>query len=83
MQAWFEGLKADFELNFIQGQPLGVSGGSLGVTLIITLLAGLLGVVLGVVIAMIRSTYDQTPRARARRSAAGCSACWTSFAAST
>ena len=60
MQAWFEGLKADFELNFIQGNRWEFLVEGLGVTLIITLLAGLLGVVLGVVIAMIRSTYDQT-----------------------
>ena len=60
MQAWFEGLKADFELNFIQGNRWEFLVEGLGVTLIITLLAGLLGVVLGVIIAMIRSTYDKT-----------------------
>ena len=60
MQAWFESLKADFELNFIQGNRTVERCVGLGVTLIITLLAGLLGVVLGVIIAMIRSTYDKT-----------------------
>ncbi len=60
MQAWFESLKADFELNFIQGNRWKFLLDGLGVTLIITLLAGLLGVVLGVIIAMIRSTYDKT-----------------------
>ena len=60
MQAWFESLKADFELNFIQGNRWKFLLDGFGVTLIITLLAGLLGVVLGVIIAMIRSTYDKT-----------------------
>ena len=60
MQAWFESLKADFELNFIQGRRWTYLVDGLGATLTITLLAGLLGIAIGVVIAMIRSTYDKT-----------------------
>ena len=60
MQAWFESLKADFELNFIQGRRWTYLVDGLGATLTITLLACLLGIAIGVVIAMIRSTYDKT-----------------------
>lgn len=60
MQAWFEKLKADFILNFVQANRWQYLLDGLGRTLLITLLAGVLGVVIGVVIAMIRSTYDKT-----------------------
>ena len=60
MQAWFESLKADFELNFIQGRRWTYLVDGLGATLTITLLAGLLGIAIGVVITMVRSTYDKT-----------------------
>ena len=60
MQAWFEDLKADFILNFVQADRWKFLLQGLGRTLIITLLAGVLGVVIGVIIAMIRSTYDKT-----------------------
>ena len=81
MQTWFEKLKADFVLNFVQANRWKYLLDGLGKTLLITLVACLLGVVIGVVIAMVRSTYDKPPRARARPSAAGCSACWTASAA--
>ena len=60
MQAWFEKLKADFILNFVQANRWKYLWDGLGRTLLITLLAGLLGVVIGVIIAMIRSTSDKT-----------------------
>ncbi|MDO5323263.1 MAG: amino acid ABC transporter permease [Clostridia bacterium] len=60
MQAWFEKLKADFILNFVQGNRWRYLLNGLGTTLVITLLACLLGVAIGVVIAMVRSTYDKT-----------------------
>ena len=60
MQAWFEKLKADFILNFVQGNRWRSLVNGLGTTLLITLLACLLGVAIGVVIAMVRSTYDKT-----------------------
>ncbi len=60
MQAWFEKLKADFVLNFVQANRWKYLWNGLGTTLVITLLAGLLGIAIGVVIAMVRSTYDKT-----------------------
>ena len=60
MQAWFEKLKADFILNFVQGNRWRYLVNGLGTTLLITLLACLLGIAIGVVIAMVRSTYDKT-----------------------
>ena len=60
VQAWFEGFKADFDLNFIQGNRWKYLLDGLGTTLLITLLACLLGIAIGVVIAMVRSTYDKT-----------------------
>lgn len=60
MQAWFEKLKADFVLNFVQANRWKYLLSGLGTTLLITLLACLLGIVIGVVIAMVRSTYDKT-----------------------
>ena len=60
MQAWFESLKADFILNFVQANRWKYLWDGLGRTLIITLLAGVMGTVIGVIIAMIRSTYDKT-----------------------
>ena len=60
MQAWFEQLKADFILNFVQGNRWRYLLNGLGTTLLITMLACLLGIAIGVVIAMVRSTYDKT-----------------------
>ena len=60
MQAWFESLKADFILNFVQANRWKYLWDGLGRTLIITLLAGVMGTVIGIIIAMIRSTYDKT-----------------------
>ena len=60
MQAWFEKLKADFILNFVQGNRWRYLLNGLGTTLLITLLACLRGIAIGVVIAMVRSTYDKT-----------------------
>ncbi len=67
MQAWFENFKADFNLNFIQGNRWKYLWNGLGTTLIITLLAAILGIALGTVIAIIRSSYDKTA-ANARKS---------------
>ena len=60
MLTWFEDLKADFILNFVQANRWKYLLQGLGTTLTITLLAGLLGIAIGVVIAMVRSTYDKT-----------------------
>ena len=60
MQAWFESLKADFILNFVQANRWKYLWDGLGRTLLITLLAGVMGTIIGVIIAMVRSTYDKT-----------------------
>jgi len=60
MQAWFESFKADFILNFVDGNRWKYLVDGLGTTLIITLLAGVMGTVIGIIIAMVRSTYDKT-----------------------
>ena len=60
MQAWFEKLKADFVLNFVQANRWKYLLSGLGNTLLITLVALMIGIVIGVVIAMVRSTYDKT-----------------------
>ena len=60
MLAWFESLKADFILNFVQANRWKYLWDGLGRTLIITLLAGVMGTIIGIIIAMIRSTYDKT-----------------------
>lgn len=60
MQAWFEGFKAEFELNFIQGNRWKFLVDGLKNTLTITFFALLIGIVIGVVIATVRSTYDKT-----------------------
>ena len=60
MQAWFESLKADFILNFVQANRWKYLWDGLGRTLLITLLAGVMGTIIGIIIAMIRSTYDKT-----------------------
>ena len=60
MQAWFESIKAEFILNFVQANRWKYLTTGLGNTLLITALALLLGLAIGVVIAAIRSTYDKT-----------------------
>jgi len=60
LQAWFEQLKAEFDLNFIQGNRWQFLVTGLGNTLKITAMALLIGLVVGMVIASVRSTYDKT-----------------------
>ncbi len=57
--AWFDKLKADFILNFIDGARWKLLLKGLGATLQITLFAVLLGIAIGVVIALVRSSYDK------------------------
>ena len=60
MQAWFEGFKRQFEINFIERNRWRFITTGLGNTLLITFLALLLGLAIGIVIAAVRSTYDKT-----------------------
>jgi len=60
LQAWFEGFKRQFEINFIERNRWRFITTGLGNTLLITFLALLLGLAIGIVIAAVRSTYDKT-----------------------
>ena len=57
---WFSQLKAEFVLNFIDGNRWQLLLSGLAATLQITLFAVLLGIAIGVVVAIVRSTYDKT-----------------------
>ena len=60
MQSWWESLKAQFDLNFIQRSRWKFITTGLGNTLLITLFSLLLGLAIGIIIAGVRSTYDKT-----------------------
>lgn len=60
MTEWFNDLKAQFILNFINDGRWKYLLNGLGITLEITFFALLLGISIGVVIAIIRSSYDNT-----------------------
>ena len=60
MQAWWEDIQYQFDLNFIQRNRWRFITTGLGNTLLITLFSLLLGVFIGVIIAAVRSTYDKT-----------------------
>ena len=60
MSEWFEGVKAEFILNFITSERWRYLANGRGNTLKITLFALLLGVVIGVVVAIVRSSHDKT-----------------------
>ena len=59
MREWFDEIKAQFILNFINDSRWQFLLNGLIVTLRITFFALLLGIVIGVVIAIVRSTYDK------------------------
>ena len=56
--SWFDDIKAQFKLNFIEKDRWKTLLDGLGNTLKITLLAALLGVAIGIVVAAVRTTYD-------------------------
>ena len=60
MTEWFESLKTQFILNFIEKQRWQYLWNGLGVTLQITLFSGLIGIALGTIIAIIRASSDRT-----------------------
>lgn len=59
---WFEGLKAEFILNFIEKSRWKMLVTGLENTLVITFFALLIGIFLGVIIATVRTTWDQNQR---------------------
>ena len=58
LAAWFDGVKAEFILNFIDKNRWRMLVTGLGNTLLIALLACLIGIALGVVVAILRTTWD-------------------------
>lgn len=60
IMTWFDSVKADFILNFIEKDRWKLLTTGLKNTLIITVFALLVGVVIGVLVATIRSSYDKT-----------------------
>ncbi|MBR0277542.1 MAG: amino acid ABC transporter permease [Clostridia bacterium] len=60
MNSWFDDVKADFVLNFVQNERWKFLTSGLKNTLIMTFLAVILGVILGALVAIIRSSYDNT-----------------------
>ena len=57
--AWYDGLKAEFVLNFIDKSRWKLLLSGLENTLIITFFALIIGIVLGVIIATVRTTWDK------------------------
>lgn len=61
---WFDGVKAEFVLNFIDKNRWKMLVNGLGNTLLISLLACLLGIALGALIAVVRTSWDNSGRYR-------------------
>ena len=57
---WFDGVKAEFILNFVDKNRWRLLWNGLQNTLLITLVAGLMGVAIGIVVATVRTTWDKT-----------------------
>lgn len=58
--AWFEGVKAEFILNFIAKNRWKLLWDGLQNTLLITLVSCLMGIAIGIVVATVRTTWDTT-----------------------
>ena len=69
--AWFDAVKAEFILNFVDKNRWKLLLNGLGNTLLISLLACLIGIVLGVLIAIVRTSWDNTGRDRPKGFARG------------
>lgn len=63
LAAWFEGIKAEFVLNFISKNRWKLLLTGLGNTLLISLVALLIGIALGVLIAVVRTSWDLSGKA--------------------
>ena len=57
---WFEGVKAEFTLNFVDKNRWKLLLDGLQNTLLITLVACLMGIAIGIVVATVRATWDKT-----------------------
>ena len=58
--AWFDGVKAEFALNFLTKNRWRMLLKGLQITLQITLIACLIGIAIGIIVAMVRTTWDMT-----------------------
>ena len=67
MSAWWDGLKAQFVLNFINDNRWQSLVSGLGVTLQITVFAVIVGILLGALVATVRSTWDKSGEEMERR----------------
>ncbi len=67
MAEWFQSLKDEFILNFIDDNRWLRLLKGLGITLEVTFFAVLIGIVLGIIAAAIRSTYDNTPNIKKKK----------------
>lgn len=64
LAVWFDGVKAEFVLNFIDKNRWKMLVNGLGNTLLISILACLLGIALGALIAVVRTSWDNSGRYR-------------------
>lgn len=64
LAVWFDGVKAEFILNFIDKNRWKMLVNGLGNTLLISIFACLLGIVLGALIAVVRTSWDNSGRYR-------------------
>jgi ABC-type amino acid transport system permease subunit len=71
MNEWFEGIKGQFVLNFIDGNRWRNITTGLANTITITIGAAIIGIILGMVVAAIRTTYDKNKEAMARSNKVG------------
>ena len=71
MSEWWEGIKADFVLNFIKEDRWMLLATGLGNTLKITFVALIIGILLGSIVATVRSTYDKNGADMAKRNKGG------------
>ena len=55
---WFNGVKAEFILNFVEKNRWKMLLSGLGNTLLISLLACLIGIAIGMIVAVVRTTWD-------------------------
>ncbi len=58
--SWFNDLKADFILNFIEEDRWKFITTGLQNTLIITFFSAIIGIILGIIVAIVRASYDKT-----------------------
>ena len=58
--AWFDGVKAEFILNFVDKNRWKLLWDGLQTTLIITLFACLMGIAIGIAVAVVRTSWDKT-----------------------